>query len=188
MRELAPPSKGKYTRFHSNMISQALFVYRMWITKLFQLCYPTTNKAGCLSDITPALIPEYSLVRIWPTAYRVILLIFGKQAMPIVQCWLQEVFRSLRPADQVKYFLTNILITSLLATAFSYKEAVTYLWRGQWSLDPQYAFQNGLIQENGRPAVGSAIIWLAKRTHTRINLGIHFLTYVFCISGAFSIF
>ncbi|KIO30547.1 hypothetical protein M407DRAFT_20435 [Tulasnella calospora MUT 4182] len=133
---------------------------KMWITKLFQLCYPATNKAGCLSDITPALIPEYSL------------------AMPVVQCWLHEVFRSLRPADQVKYFLTNILITSLLATAFDYKEATTYLWRGQWSLDPQYAFQNGLIQENSKPAVGSAIIWLAKRTSTRINLGIHFLTHV----------
>ncbi|KAG8912744.1 hypothetical protein FRC00_003886, partial [Tulasnella sp. 408] len=133
---------------------------KTWITKLFQLCYPTSNKAGCLSDITPALIPEYSM------------------AMPIVQCWLHEVFRNLRPADQVKYFLTNILITCLLATAFDYKEAVTYLWRGQWSLDPQNAFQNGLIQENNRPAVGSAIIWLAKRTTTRINLGIYFLTHV----------
>ncbi|KAG8931119.1 hypothetical protein FRC00_000874 [Tulasnella sp. 408] len=133
---------------------------KTWITKLFQLCYPTSNKAGCLSDITPALIPEYSL------------------AMPVVQCWLHEVFRNLRPADQVKYFLTNILITCLLATAFDYKEAVTYLWRGQWSLDPPNAFQNGLIQENNKPAVGSAIIWLAKRTTTRINLGIYFLSHV----------
>ncbi|KAG8960165.1 hypothetical protein FRC05_007043 [Tulasnella sp. 425] len=71
-----------------------------------------------------------------------------------------------------------MLITSLLATAFDYGEAVTYLWRGQWSLDPEYAFQNGLVQVNSKPAVGSAIIWLAKGAPTRINLGIHFLNHV----------
>lgn len=107
--------------------------------------------------------------------------------MPIVQGWLQEFFRSLRPADHVQYFLTNILITSLLATAFNYKEAVTYLWRGQWSLDPQYAVQSNLIQENGRLAAGSAIIWLAKRSPTRIDLGVHFLTYASRITGTISI-
>ncbi|KIO30551.1 hypothetical protein M407DRAFT_20439 [Tulasnella calospora MUT 4182] len=133
---------------------------KIWLSKLFTLCYPSTNKVGCLSDITATLIPEYS----W--------------AMPIVQSWLHEVFRSLRPADQVKYFLNNMLITSLLATAFDYSEAVTYLWRGQWSLDPAYAFQNGLIQTNTKPAVGSAIIWLAKGTPTRTYLGIHFLNHV----------
>ncbi|KIO30544.1 hypothetical protein M407DRAFT_5598 [Tulasnella calospora MUT 4182] len=132
---------------------------QIWITKLFQLCYPPTNKAGCLSDITPALIPEYSMVR----------------AMPIVQNWLREAFRGLRPADRVKSFLNNILITSLLATAFNYSEAATYLWRGQWSLDPAYASQNGLIQSNSKPVAGSAIIWLAKGTPTRTYLGIHFL-------------
>lgn len=95
--------------------------------------------------------------------------------MPIVQSWLHEVFRSLRPGDNVRYFLTNMLITSLLATAFDYGEAVTYLWRGQWSLDPEYAFQNGLIQVNTKPAAGSAIVWLAKGVKTRINLGIYFL-------------
>ncbi|KAG8957107.1 hypothetical protein FRC00_004466, partial [Tulasnella sp. 408] len=137
-----------------------LIKQKIWITKLFQLCYPPTHKAGCLSDITPALIPEFSI------------------AMPIVQCWLHEVFRSLRPTVQVKYFLTNMLITSLLATAFDYNDAVTYLWRGQWSLDPEFAFKNGLIQTNSKPAVGSAIVWLAKRTATRTNLGVHFLNHV----------
>ncbi|KAG9047262.1 hypothetical protein FS837_002665 [Tulasnella sp. UAMH 9824] len=141
-------------------VKARLIKQKIWLSKLFALCYPSITKVGGLSDITPALIPEYS----W--------------AMPIVQSWLHEVFRSLRPAENVKYFLNNMLMTSLLATAFDYSEAVTYLWRGQWSLDPQYAFQNGLIQANSKPAVGSAIVWLAKGTPARINLGIHFLNHV----------
>lgn len=96
--------------------------------------------------------------------------------MPIVKTWLQEVFRSLRPGEQPAYFLTNLLTTCLLATAFDYKDAVTYLWRGQWSMDQSEAQENGLIQEHDkRSVVGTAIHWFAQGTHTRTNLGVHTL-------------
>ncbi|KAG8937466.1 hypothetical protein FRC00_005252 [Tulasnella sp. 408] len=81
------------------------------------------------------------------------------QAMPTVKSWLQEVFRSLRPGEQPMSFLTDLLTTCLLATAFDYDDAVTYLWRGQWSLDQSEAEENGLIIQ-GRdklPVVGTAI-------------------------------
>ncbi|KAG8957284.1 hypothetical protein FRC05_010180, partial [Tulasnella sp. 425] len=133
---------------------------RIWIAKLFRVCYPPTNKSGNLSDITPELIPEWSSV------------------MPTVKSWLHEVFRSLRPIVQPQYLLTNLLITSLLATAFDYKEAVSYLWRGQWSMDYPTAFRDGLIQPgNNRPVAGSGILWLNKGERTRINLGMHFLDH-----------
>ncbi|KAG8948841.1 hypothetical protein FRC04_009306 [Tulasnella sp. 424] len=126
--------------------------------KLFRLCYPSNFKLGNLADVTPDLIPEYSSV------------------MPIVKTWLQEVFRSLRPGEQPAYFLTNLLTTCLLATAFDYKDAVTYLWRGQWSMDQSEAQENGLIQEHDkRSVVGTAIHWFAQGTHTRTNLGVHTL-------------
>ncbi|KAG8900068.1 hypothetical protein FRC00_014670 [Tulasnella sp. 408] len=132
---------------------------KMWITKIFHLCYPSTvHKTGNLSDITPALIPEYS------------------SAMSVVRCWLHEIFRSLRPAQQVQYFLTNILITTMLSTAFDYMDAASYLWRGQWSLDPPIAQRNGLIvKANGRSAAGCAIVWFARNEPSRANLGLYFL-------------
>lgn len=99
--------------------------------------------------------------------------------MPTVKCWLHEVFRSLRPGVQPHFFLSNLLMTSLLATAFNPKEAQSYLWRGQWSMDSQAALRDGLIQPANRlPVAGSAIRWFDKATRTRTNLGIHFLEYV----------
>ncbi|KIO30552.1 hypothetical protein M407DRAFT_20440 [Tulasnella calospora MUT 4182] len=135
---------------------------KIWIAKLFHLCYPSTaHKTGNLSDITPELIPEYS------------------SAMSIVRCWLHEIFRSLRPAQQVQYFLTNILITTLLSTAFDYMDTASYLWRGKWSLDPQLAQRNGLIvKANGRSAAGCAIVWFARNEPSRANLGLYFLEHV----------
>lgn len=135
---------------------------KIWISRLFRLCYPSHFKLGNLSDITPELIPEYS------------------SAMPVVKSWFQEVFRSLRPGEQPVYFLTNLLTTSLLATAFDYNDAVTYLWRGQWSMDQTEAQENGLIQDvDDRPVVGTAIHWFARGTLTRTNLGVHTLGYLF---------
>ncbi|KAG8921858.1 hypothetical protein FRC00_008135 [Tulasnella sp. 408] len=99
--------------------------------------------------------------------------------MPTVKSWLQEVFRSLRPGEQPMYFLTNLLTTCLLATAFDYNDAITYLWRGQWSLDQSEAEQNGLIQDKDKlPVVGTAIHWFARGTLTRSNLGVHTLGHL----------
>ncbi|KAG8937462.1 hypothetical protein FRC00_005248 [Tulasnella sp. 408] len=99
--------------------------------------------------------------------------------MPTVKSWLQEVFRSLRPGEQPMYFLTNLLTTCLLATAFDYNDAVTYLWRGQWSLDQSVAEQNGLIQDKDKlPVVGTAIHWFARGTLTRTNLGVYTLDHL----------
>ncbi|KAG8960167.1 hypothetical protein FRC05_007045 [Tulasnella sp. 425] len=139
---------------------------KTWITKLFHLCYPSTPHAGSLSDITPALIPEYS------------------SAMSIVRCWLHEIFRSLRPAEQVQYFLTHILITTMLGTAFDFMDAASYLWRGQWSLDHQVAQQNGLImvvQGEGRAVAGCAMSWFARNEPSRANLGVYFLEHVLTV-------
>ncbi|KAG9047260.1 hypothetical protein FS837_002663 [Tulasnella sp. UAMH 9824] len=134
---------------------------KIWIAKLFRLCYPPTNQTGNLSDITPELIPEYSSV------------------MPTVKCWLHEVFRSLRPSVQPHFFLSNLLMTSLLATAFNQKEAHSYLWRGQWSMDYLVALRDGLIQPTNRlPVAGSAIRWFDKATRSRTNLGTHFLDHI----------
>ncbi|KIO30539.1 hypothetical protein M407DRAFT_20427, partial [Tulasnella calospora MUT 4182] len=134
---------------------------KIWIARLFRLCYPPTSRYGNLSDITPELIPEYSSV------------------MPTVKSWLHEGFRSLRPGVQSHFFLTNLLMTSLLATAFDQKEADTYLWRGQWSMDYQAALWEGLIQPTNKlPVAGSAIRWFDKATRSRTNLGKHFLDHV----------
>ncbi|KAG9016354.1 hypothetical protein FRB90_003159 [Tulasnella sp. 427] len=131
---------------------------KIWISRLFRLCYPSNLKLGNLSDITPDLIPEYS------------------SAIPVVKTWLQEVFRSLRPGEQRQYFMTNLLTTCLLATAFDYSDAVTYLWRGQWSMDQELAKKDGLIQErDDRPVAGTAIAWFAQGTLSRTNLGVHTL-------------
>lgn len=36
---------------------------RIWLGRIFDLCYPETTKTGSLSDITPEMIPDYREVR-----------------------------------------------------------------------------------------------------------------------------
>ncbi|KAG9047264.1 hypothetical protein FS837_002667 [Tulasnella sp. UAMH 9824] len=134
---------------------------RIWIERLFQVCYPLTNKCGNLSDITPALIPEFSI------------------AIPVVKSWLQEIFRGLRPGKQTILFLKTLLITSLLATAFDYTEAVSYLWRGRWSEYPFIAARESLIHpSDNRPIAGSALAWFARKYEPRINFAVYFIEHV----------
>ncbi|KAG8960067.1 hypothetical protein FRC00_000924, partial [Tulasnella sp. 408] len=133
---------------------------RSWLDRLFKLCFPSTNKVGNLSDIVPSLIPEY------------------KQAMQVVKSCLSTVFQALRPADGPRDFLSNILKTSLLATAFDYTFAVSYLRQGQWALDQGLAIAHGLvIPPANRPLAGVALPWLVKDTPERTDLGVYFLEY-----------
>ncbi|KAG8942986.1 hypothetical protein FRC04_003272 [Tulasnella sp. 424] len=121
----------------------------LWLTRLFKLCYPPNPKLGSLSDIIPALIPEYTT------------------AMPVVDSWLKEVFQSQRPSNEPQFFLTNILMTSLLATGFNRRFAASYLWDGQWAEDQTIAAQAGLMNpSNNRPLVGNALLWVAPRHPT----------------------
>ncbi|KIO30554.1 hypothetical protein M407DRAFT_20442 [Tulasnella calospora MUT 4182] len=147
---------GHYDEEKSRAVKQ-----RIWTERLFQVCYPLTNQCGNLSDITPALIPEFSL------------------AMPIVKSWLQEIFRSLRPGKQTILFLKTLLITSLLATAFDYNEAVSYLWRGRWSEYPFIAARESLIHpSDNRPIAGSALAWFARKYEPRINVAVYFIEHI----------
>ncbi|KAG9044656.1 hypothetical protein FS837_007753 [Tulasnella sp. UAMH 9824] len=91
----------------------------------------------------------------------------------------QRVFQALRPADGPRDFLSNILRTSLLATAFDYTFAVSYLRQGQWTQDQQFAITHGLgIPATNRPLAGAALPWLVKNTPERTDLGVYFLERV----------
>ncbi|KAG8942983.1 hypothetical protein FRC04_003269 [Tulasnella sp. 424] len=116
---------------------------------------PDYRRLGNISDIIPALIPGY------------------QEAIQTVKSWLREVFESLTPSDQPRFFLTHLLLTSLLATAFDYTEAQSYLWEGQWSLDTDVAAQDGLLHPtNHTPLATFVVVWLAGVTPTG---GVEFL-------------
>ncbi|KIO30564.1 hypothetical protein M407DRAFT_20452 [Tulasnella calospora MUT 4182] len=152
--------QSKYEPRDEHKIARAA-KQREWLDRLFKLCFPPTNKAGNLSDVVPSLIPEY------------------KQAMQVVNSCLSVVFQSLRPADGPQDFLSNIVRTSLLATAFDYTSAMTYLRRGQWVQDTEIARKHGLIiPGTNRPLAGAALPWFAKNTPERTDLGVYFLERV----------
>ncbi|KAG8914807.1 hypothetical protein FRC01_003904 [Tulasnella sp. 417] len=92
--------------------------------------------------------------------------------MPVVKSWLQEVFFGLRPSIRYRSFLSNLLVTSMLATAIDYTEANKYLWRGQWFLDRDRAAKDELLQKDGQPVAGAALTWFARNTPTRHYLGV----------------
>ncbi|KAG9016355.1 hypothetical protein FRB90_003160 [Tulasnella sp. 427] len=133
---------------------------RIWLNRLFETCYPSTTKTGNLSDITPGLIPDYNIV------------------IPIVKSWLQEVFLGLRPSLRYRSFLSNLLVTSMLATAIDYIDAVKYLWHGQWFLDKDVAAKDELLQKDGRPVAGAALTWFARNTPARHNLGVYTIEHI----------
>lgn len=93
--------------------------------------------------------------------------------MPIVKSWLQEVFLGLRPSIRYRSFLSNLLVTSMLATAIDYTEANKFLWRGQWFLDKDTAAKDELLQKDGQPVAGAALTWFARNTPTRHYLGVY---------------
>lgn len=96
--------------------------------------------------------------------------------MPVVDSWLKEVFQNQRPSNEPRFFLTNILMTSLLATAFNRHFAASYLWGGQWAEDQTIAAQAGLMNpSNNRPLVGNALLWMAPKHPTRTHSGVFFL-------------
>ncbi|KAG8926506.1 hypothetical protein FRC01_008767, partial [Tulasnella sp. 417] len=133
---------------------------RIWLSRMFDLCYPETARTGNFSDIAPSLIPEYGTL------------------MPILKSWLQEMYLGLRPAVQFRFFLSNILRISLLATAIDYHGAGAYLYTGQWFLDPEVAFRDELLQDDGRPVAGAALTWFARNTQARHNLGVYAIKHI----------
>lgn len=97
----------------------------------------------------------------------------GTQVVPVVKSWLQEVFLGLRPSVRYRSFLSNLLVTSMLATAIDYMDAVKYLWHGQWFLDADVASRDELLQKDRRPIAGAALTWFARNTPARHNLGVY---------------
>ncbi|KAG8907601.1 hypothetical protein FRC00_011726 [Tulasnella sp. 408] len=97
--------------------------------------------------------------------------------MQVVKSCLSTVFQALRPAAGPRDFLSNILKTSLLATAFDYTFAVSYLRQGQWALDQRLAIEHGLVIPPARPLAGVALPWLVKDTPERTDLGVYFLEF-----------
>ncbi|KAG8917203.1 hypothetical protein FRC01_002611, partial [Tulasnella sp. 417] len=133
---------------------------RIWLSRIFDLCYPETPRTGNFSDVVPALIPEYGTL------------------MSILKSWLQETYLGLRPSIQLRFFLSNILRISLLATAIDYDEARDYLQTGQWFLDEDFAFKNDLLQDDRRSVAGAALTWFAQKTPTRHYLGVYAIKHI----------
>lgn len=97
--------------------------------------------------------------------------------MPTLKSWLQETYLGLRPSIQFRFFLSNILRISLLATAIDYNEAKNYLFTGQWFLDEDVALKDDLLQDDRRPVAGAALTWYARGTGARHNLGVYAIKY-----------
>ncbi|KAG8926505.1 hypothetical protein FRC01_008766 [Tulasnella sp. 417] len=133
---------------------------RIWLSKIFDVCYPDTPRAGNFSDVVPALIPGYGTL------------------MSILKSWLQETYLGLRPRIQFRFFLSNILRITLLATAIDYDEARDYLPKGQWFLDEDVALGDDLLQDDRRPVAGAVLTWFARKTHTRHYLGVYAIKHI----------
>ncbi|KAG8902421.1 hypothetical protein FRC00_008572 [Tulasnella sp. 408] len=124
---------GKRTRAEKLLI---------WFTRLFKLCYPSTNKSGNLLDIEPSLIPEYQQV------------------------------------ENRKNFLDNVVTTGLLATAFDYIAAASYLSCGEWDpFEIAIAREYGLLHpESGRSLAEAALTWCTQKTTDSLKKAVDFLT------------
>lgn len=45
-----------------DLIDSSSSKYRIWLSRIFDLCYPETPRTGNFSDLVPSLIPEYGTV------------------------------------------------------------------------------------------------------------------------------
>ncbi|KAG8916691.1 hypothetical protein FRC01_002915 [Tulasnella sp. 417] len=74
--------------------------------------------------------------------------------------------------------LNNLLRTPMLATTIDYMDTRRYLLNGKWFMDKQLAFQEGFLQEDGRPIAGAALTWFNRRTGARHNLGVYTIRHI----------
>ncbi|KIO30545.1 hypothetical protein M407DRAFT_20433 [Tulasnella calospora MUT 4182] len=147
--------KGGYDENERNRAN----IQRIWLGRIFDLCYPETTKTGNLSDVTPELIPEY------------------QELIPIFKSWLQETFLALRPSAQPRFFLGDLMKISLLANAVDYAKSKVYFQRGQWFLDHVTARREGLYRE-GRPVAGTALTWFSRHTGSRHYFGVYAIQHM----------
>ncbi|KAG8891542.1 hypothetical protein FRB99_003530, partial [Tulasnella sp. 403] len=120
----------------------------IWLSKLFEICHPSTTQLGSFADIVPSRIPADLIM--------------------VIKAWLEESASNFQRGFASKHLLNNVLITTTLSFLFDHQRTFQLIDRSK--IGQNLPFELSLRfdgQRQGNPIAPYALAWFSRELPSR---------------------